>query len=90
MFTLIALMTLVVNPAMCNHHAVVVADLLKVFHEVPVGSSIDLETKTLIQLFVSPDGKTWSIVNTAPTGLSCIIASGIGWESKDIKPDTPA
>lgn len=33
----------------------------------------------LIEVFVSPDGKTWSMVLTTPDGTSCIIAAGEEW-----------
>ena len=35
----------------------------------------------LVEVFSSDDGSTWTIVLTAPGGVSCIIAAGKYWEN---------
>ena len=35
----------------------------------------------LIQVFVSTETGTWTIISTAPTGVSCIVAAGESWET---------
>jgi hypothetical protein len=38
----------------------------------------------LIEITVGPKG-TWTMLHTTPTGVSCILATGTGWEAvKDV------
>jgi len=34
----------------------------------------------LIELLTAKDGMTWTIILTTPKGVSCLIASGEGWQ----------
>jgi hypothetical protein len=38
----------------------------------------------LAELFVGPRG-TWTIVATTPTGMSCMIGSGEGWQTTQVR-----
>jgi hypothetical protein len=52
------------------------------FDEVP--SALGLQSNgDLIQVFVSKDGKTWTMVTTRPDGISCIVALGQHWQALD-------
>lgn len=42
----------------------------------------------VMEIFVSPDGSTWTAVVTSVDGKSCIVAAGEAWEDFDI-PITP-
>lgn len=35
----------------------------------------------VVEVFASPVTGTWTIVATMPGGLSCLVASGIAWET---------
>ena len=34
----------------------------------------------LIELYASPDGKTWTLVGTRPNGPACVFAIGRDWQ----------
>lgn len=38
--------------------------------------------KAILELFLSPQGATWTIVITDVSGKSCILAAGDSWEQK--------
>ena len=35
----------------------------------------------LVEVFSSADGSTWTLLLTAPDGMSCLMAEGQGWSS---------
>ena len=37
---------------------------------------------SLIQVYTSSDGSTWSIVMTNPQGVSCVVAVGQDWDQR--------
>ena len=52
------------------------------FSEVPTALGLQ-SNGDLIQVFVSKDGATWTIVTTRPDGISCIVALGEHWQALD-------
>ena len=40
----------------------------------------------LVEVLTTEDGNTWSILLTNPDGVSCLVASGEGWRTKDHAP----
>lgn len=58
------------------------------FSEKPVAYGLQ-QDGTLMQIFASKTGETWTVVLTTPTGLSCIVAEGIRWENLPAGPDGP-
>lgn len=52
------------------------------FDEVPTALGLQ-SNGDLIQVFVSKDGQTWTIVTTRPDGISCIVALGQHWQALD-------
>ena len=68
-----------VTPA-CHSHADLAEMLHQKFAEQP--SAIGLQANGhLVEVFVSNDGGSWTIVVTRPDGWSCIVAVGEHWES---------
>lgn len=61
----------------CWPHPVVMKILGDQYKEVP--HSFGVNKKSLIELYVSPTG-SFSMLMTAPLGLTCILASGESWE----------
>ena len=53
------------------------ADLARSHKEVAIGAAVDSEND-LIRLFSS--GKSFTLVMTKPTGMSCFLATGENWE----------
>ena len=35
----------------------------------------------MVEVFSSPEGDTWTLLLTAPDGISCMMAEGQGWSS---------
>lgn len=58
----------------CAPHAAVVAGLAKKYSETVVAMGMT-GIGTMIEVFASPSG-TWTIVQTEPRGISCLMASG--------------
>ncbi len=44
----------------------------------------------LIELLTAKDGITWTIILTSPKGLSCLVASGEGWQPLAPAPTGPS
>lgn len=62
----------------CGPRDKIVAALSKNYKETPVAIGVT-QGGGLIEVLTSPDGKTFSILITAPDGTSCLVSSGQGW-----------
>ncbi|MEE8607226.1 MAG: hypothetical protein V3S55_06470 [Nitrospiraceae bacterium] len=49
------------------------------YDETPVAHGLTNANDRLIELFVSKDGKTWTLIITYPNGQSCAITAGHSW-----------
>jgi hypothetical protein len=68
-----------VTPA-CHSHTDLAEMLDQTYAEQP--SAIGVQANGhLVEVFVSNDGNSWTIVVTRPDGWSCIVAVGENWES---------
>ena len=38
------------------------------------------DTAGVVEVFSTGDGSTWTMVLTMPDGMSCVMATGEGWE----------
>ena len=56
----------------------IVSQLDKRFQEAPVAGGI-ASNGTILEVFATPDGRTWTIIMTRPDGRSTVIAEGEGW-----------
>ena len=43
----------------------------------------------LLEIVMTPDGATWSMVLTSPGGISCLVATGEGWRWRGPKQEEP-
>ena len=50
------------------------------YSEVPISLGVT-HNGGLIEVLVSEDGQTWSIIITSPKGDSCLVAAGEGWRN---------
>jgi len=48
------------------------------FEEEPVAAGL-AANGSMLEVFSSPDGLTWTIVLTQPNGATCVMASGESW-----------
>ena len=68
-----------VNPRICIPYDRMRDDLLRKYQEKPHGHGISGDGE-LMELYVSPDGETWTIIQVKPqTGLACPRAFGTDW-----------
>jgi hypothetical protein len=62
----------------CRDRADVLKHLGAKYKEAPVAVGVT-STGGLIEVLSSGEDGTWTIIVTAPTGLSCLMAAGEGW-----------
>jgi hypothetical protein len=66
-------------PGPCSSREAIVSSLAKDYREAPVSVGM-MANGNLMQIFASPDTRTWTIISTAPDGMSCVMAAGKSWE----------
>ncbi len=76
------------GPAVCRARDGLLSQLESKYGEVPV--AIGVADGQLIELLTAKDGITWTIILTSPKGLSCLVASGEGWQSLAPAPTGPS
>lgn len=81
--TLATLLILFAYPVMsqptCAPHAKVMEHLGQKYGEAIVAQGIDARG-ALVEVTASEDGG-WTIIVTAPSGVSCVVATGKAWET---------
>lgn len=74
---------LVTSPAEAQQNCAprdhVILRLANLYGETPRGMGLD-GNHHLVEVYASEEHGTWSIVVTNPTGVSCLVGSGHGWE----------
>jgi hypothetical protein len=79
--TLTATATLA-QDVVCAPRETLANELARDFGERPIG--LGLSTRgSILELFKSADGQTWTLVSTRPTGVSCILDAGANWATQD-------
>ena len=71
------------TPPMCYDRSEVLSALDGNFAERPVSLGLSLDGR-VVELLKSPGG-TWTIIMTAPDGVSCLVTAGKFWQNVDIK-----
>lgn len=82
---------LTLNPAhaapQCGNHDDIAATLATKYGEAL--QSIGLaQDGTVMELYASPEAGTWTLTVTLPTGQTCLVAAGRGFQT--VKPGEPA
>lgn len=49
-----------------------------------------ISEEAVLEVFVSKESGTWTVLITDPDGLSCVLAAGQDWEETPKGPDQPA
>jgi hypothetical protein len=73
----------------CLPHDDAVAKLNQHYGEQPVGLGLGPTGKAMFELFVAETG-TWTLLMTRTNGISCITASGNGWEISPLRQGDPS
>lgn len=71
------------SSAPCADRETIIQQLKQGYSEVVVGLGVS-NSRKLVELLMSKDGATWSILVTPPQGPSCVIAVGEGWRTKPV------
>ena len=71
-------------PLACVDHKELSNFLAEKHSEAPVGVGL-ANNGGLVQVYSSPQGKTWTIFMTMPDGTACLMAAGEDWEKFDPK-----
>lgn len=69
------------RPSMCHERHLLLDHIEREYGETPAEWGLD-NSGAVIELLRAPDGASWSLLMTTPTGVSCLLASGFDWESK--------
>jgi hypothetical protein len=72
----------------CAPRDAILERLAAKYGEVPVAAGVT-DRALLIEVLVSGDGGSWTIIATSPAGASCLIAAGEGWRDVAAKPRGP-
>jgi hypothetical protein len=64
----------------CHNASEIAKQLSSKYSEAPVAFGLQ-SNGNLLQVYSSEEKGTWTVVSTTPTGMSCIVAAGKGWES---------
>ena len=70
-------------PQMCDDRAEVLSALDGNFSEKPVSLGLSLDGR-VVEVLKSPGG-TWTIIMTAPNGVSCLLIAGKYWHNVAVK-----
>lgn len=69
----------------CGVRAEIVAGLGQRYGEETVAIGLTSEG-ALLEVLASGDGGTWTIIQTAPSGLACMLAAGESWQPRGAPP----
>ncbi|MGB0928879.1 MAG: hypothetical protein ACPGVA_16825 [Pikeienuella sp.] len=78
-----AALVAIASPALaqsCANRAEIVAGLAAKYGEVRQAAGLDL-SGNMVEVFVSGDTGTWTILVTLPAGVSCIMSGGKHWST---------
>lgn len=66
----------------CMKRDEVVAALSERYKEAPAAVGVQ-DKNTVIEIFRSRNGESWTILQSFPDGVSCVVAAGTDWMSRD-------
>jgi len=76
--TLLSSGTVDAGKNVCFDRTALIKHLSGKFEEAPVAAGL-AANGSVLEVFSSPDGVTWTIVITQPDGATCVMASGEAW-----------
>lgn len=68
------------QPRTCANRGDALAHLLKKYSEAPVAMGL-ASNGGVLEVLSSKTGTSWTIIVTMPNGVSCMLATGVDWES---------
>lgn len=73
---------------MCDTRERVLEQLANKYGEQVIASGVN-NAGALLEILATPDGSTWTIIVTAPGGLTCLVSAGEGWRWRGPKQEEP-
>ncbi len=67
----------------CADRVTVRAQLESDFEEVVVGLGITIDEQIVFELWLSPDGSSWTFILTDTEGITCMAGNGKDWQQLD-------
>jgi hypothetical protein len=64
----------------CVERADLIKHLETKYREAPTAVGL-ADNGSLLEVFASRDGETWTVTVTMPNGISCMVATGQQWQS---------
>jgi len=84
-----ALAQIVPQQVPCGERTAMLGHLAEKYGETAIGIGLS-EEGNAVELLISKDGKSWSILLTSPDGKSCLVSSGAHWQrAKQAPTGTP-
>ena len=68
---------------LCGNRDQMVALLERAYFEVPIGAG-KTGAGTLIEIWATPDGATWTLLETSPKGRTCVRSVGTDFEARAV------
>lgn len=68
------------SPQSCAKRTEIIKHLTGQFNEAPVAIGLS-DNGSLLEILASTDGKTWTLLFSLPTGMSCLMATGQDWQA---------
>lgn len=86
--TLAAVLVILALPARaqspCAPRDYILTQFAQRHHERPAAAGL-AANGAVLELLVSKDGSTWTLIATGPNGITCIAATGTDWASREPK-----
>ena len=76
-------------PLPCHSYSEIARQLGDRYREEQVAAGLQNDG-TLLQVFASKDGDTWTVLSTSPDGTACVVAAGRGWQAEPAAKDPSA
>lgn len=74
------LIHIVMAQSVCGQRSVIIGMLERDYGEVKVGMGME-NSRAIVEVWLNPIWKNWSIIRTTPNGITCMIAKGHIWRS---------
>jgi hypothetical protein len=68
------------NENTCTDRSSALSHLSKAYEEQPVAMGL-ASSGGVVEVLTNEKGTSWSIIVTMPTGVTCLVAAGEGWEA---------
>lgn len=76
-------------PTVCNSYLDAKNHLEETYGEQIIAGGVASDG-TVVLLFASADGETFTLLQLSPNGLSCLLKAGVSWQVRNLTPGAPS